>query len=250
MARLLERGLFLLAAVLAAIPADAAGPSIRVTPQTLNFGVAPVGQTRTLYVAIANVGSQTLTVSAVALESGGSPAFTLPVAPTVPFDLAPRRSKLVKVAFLPTDESTPAATLDVASNDPATPVAKVTLKGTGRTPNQLGIGTLLTFFDAATSQSQPTLAGQGGNWPWLATWRLYWMRSLLVAAQQCDSQAQTEIAWVLLYMAYLRCDGQPWPPDLVEGTAALQLAGMIWTTLDAYLTKVKPPPATTAAPVN
>ena len=249
MERLIARAMLVLAAVLAAVPAEAAGPKIRVSPQKLNFGVVAVEQTCTLYVAVTNLGNQALTVSALELAAGGSPAFTLPSPPAVPFDLSPRRSKLVKVAFLPTDETAATATLEVTSNDPATPVATVALKGTGREPNQLGVDAILAFFDDATSQDPPTLTGVGGNWPWLATWRLHWTRSLLVAAQRSDAQAQTEAAWILLYLTYLRCDGQPWPPDFVEGDAAPQLADMIWTELDAYLTKVKPP-ATTTAPVN
>jgi Abnormal spindle-like microcephaly-assoc'd, ASPM-SPD-2-Hydin len=233
-----------LAAVILLVASAYAQPIIKVAPSSPNFGSVVVGQSRAIVIVITNAGTQTLTVSGISLNAGDSADFTTPSIPTTPFDLSPRRSKRVYISYSPSAEGAISATLEITSNDPNKPVVNVTLTGNGRSANQLGIDKIIAFFDESASPSDPNLAitlqGVPGSWPGLADIRLHWMRTLLATAQNLDNAGWTEWAWIFLYYAYLRCDGQSWPPDLVQGEACPQLAQMIWDSLDSYLNSVKP----------
>jgi hypothetical protein len=138
-----------------------------------------------------------------------------------------------------------AATPVVAQSKTQAPaVAQPETQTVPSTSNVLGIDQILAFFDESVTPSNPNqapaLQGATGSWPGVAGLRLQWMRSVLAAAQYCDQMDQTGLASILLFYAYLSCDNQPWPADLVEGEAAPQLAEMIGESLANYLNGLKP----------
>ena len=86
------------------------------------------------------------------------------------------------------------------------------------------IDAILGFFDESVDKG--TLTGVGKN-PWLAKLRLCFMREMLVIAKELIEHEKTGCACFTLERAYLRCDGDNRPLDLVKGEAVPQLNNMI-----------------------
>ena len=81
----------------------------------------------------------------------------------------------------------------------------------------------LEFFD--DSVADETLVGEGSGA--LAEYRLNAFRNMLESASSLISRRFYGAARQQLGSAYRRCDGQPYPADLVTGEATEELAGMI-----------------------
>jgi hypothetical protein len=96
-------------------------------PVLLEFGSVPVGQSKDLTATVGNIGSASLTVSA--LTANGS-AFRI-IGPQTPFTLPVGGSQAVTARFTPAAAGLANGTLIVSSNDPARPNATVSLAGSG-----------------------------------------------------------------------------------------------------------------------
>jgi ELWxxDGT repeat protein len=102
----------------------------------------------------------------------------------------------------------------------------VWLTGTGvaaePTPEEL-IAEILTSFDAAVADGSLAGSGPGAS----AAGRLGALRNMLAAAQAFIDAGDVAAACTQLLDAYNRTDGEPIPPDFVQGDAAPALAAMI-----------------------
>ncbi|MFQ5583289.1 MAG: choice-of-anchor D domain-containing protein, partial [Calditrichia bacterium] len=106
-----------------------ADPTISTTANFHNFGNVwiPEDGVATWKMGIINQGIQTLEITALTLSD---PAFWV-TSPALPFSVIADDTVEVTVYFSPTQAVTYTDTLEIASNDPATPLYPVTLTGTG-----------------------------------------------------------------------------------------------------------------------
>ncbi len=143
----------LAAALLGALALGACGgpslaqvqPHIHVKEKGLVFPVIPVLNHETLAADVDDTGQAPLTLSAK-ITGPDADAFALG---TVESPVPAGGTTKVNVTFTPPDERTYQATLELASNDPDTPVVKVSLAGEGKTkgclsvtPDHLDFGTV------------------------------------------------------------------------------------------------------------
>ena len=85
------------------------------------------------------------------------------------------------------------------------------------------IGRILCIFDGCVENGKLIGSGPGNS----AKGRLKAIRNMLKSACELIENGFIFEACQQLLDVYNRCDGQPKPPDFVEGEAAPQLAGMI-----------------------
>jgi carbon monoxide dehydrogenase subunit G len=107
--------------------ATGSGPSIEVTPSSVDFGSVNVNATRDLALTVANRGAAALSITAITLSnarfsiaSGGAP-FIVPAG----------SQSTVNLRFSPNAPGTQTGTLTIASNDPSRASVVVSLTGTG-----------------------------------------------------------------------------------------------------------------------
>jgi hypothetical protein len=87
---------------------------------------------------------------------------------------------------------------------------------------------ILDFFDEAVAKGELKGSGPGRS----AEERLKALRNMLDEAKALIQQGGIKEACGQLRQAYLRTDGEPRPPDFVEGPAAGELAQMILDLMD------------------
>ena len=103
-------------------------PKIDVTPDTLQFTELFVGQSETMAIEVANIGSSDLTVSNI---TSTDPVFSAdPTSLVIP----PLSSEMVDVTFTPTASGLYQAFLEVASDDPSAPLDTVVLLASALDP--------------------------------------------------------------------------------------------------------------------
>ncbi|MDZ7362423.1 MAG: malectin domain-containing carbohydrate-binding protein [candidate division KSB1 bacterium] len=106
-------------------------PDISVAPTSLSFGNVNTGSSSDLTVAVSNVGSANLDVTALSTTNS---TFTV-VSPTTPFTITPSGTPVnVTVRFSPTAAGLQSGNLQITSNDPDENPLNVALTGTGVTP--------------------------------------------------------------------------------------------------------------------
>ncbi|MFL5804458.1 MAG: choice-of-anchor D domain-containing protein, partial [Roseiflexaceae bacterium] len=110
-------------------------PAIDVEPASIAYGNVDVGDYAARTVQVANVGNQSLTVSAVALTGGSSSDYTLANLPILPRTLAPSQQFSFQAVFKPSSLGARTGTLQIASDDPTSPSVSVALTGNGVTRN-------------------------------------------------------------------------------------------------------------------
>ncbi len=131
---------------------------LQVTPGALAFGSVAVGAPSSLTLTLLNVGSATVTGigNAVSGANAGDFAVTVPCAVT---SLAPNQGCKETVTFTPAAVGARAATLTVASSDPAGP-AVVPLTGTG-----VFGGSFLLTVNGGTTASATVTSGSPAVFP-------------------------------------------------------------------------------------
>jgi len=109
----------------------AVAPDIAVSPPAINFGDVLVGTTVTgTEVTIANNGDEILTVDSLTFT--GDPVFALGQnTPNTPFEVAPNAAATVGVTYTPDGVGLDTGALEIASDDPDSPVVSVELQGNG-----------------------------------------------------------------------------------------------------------------------
>ncbi|MEP7342305.1 MAG: choice-of-anchor D domain-containing protein [Acidobacteriota bacterium] len=102
-------------------------PIIQAMPDPLDFGKVCLGKSKELPLTITNTGECNLTVSGISFSST---EFKLVSPPAFPFVIPPGGSRVVMVSFMPVGMTgARMATMAINSDDPATPLKVVTLKG-------------------------------------------------------------------------------------------------------------------------
>lgn len=111
-------------------------PNIVADSSRLLFNQPQNSTTAPQYVTLTNTGRGTLAINSISIGGTDANQFTLN-RKRVPATLAPGASASLKVAFSPTAAAVRGATLDIASNDPDSPLLSITLRGLG-TAGQFG----------------------------------------------------------------------------------------------------------------
>lgn len=121
----------------------ARGPSIRTTPDSLDFGSVAVGEAIERALTIANEGDLALTVSGIDISAS---SFTV-AAPSIPFTVNPGSNQDVILRFSPVSEGPQQAAARVSSDDPNRPSIIVTLTGSGeRAVRRLAVSAMMLDF--------------------------------------------------------------------------------------------------------
>ncbi len=131
------------------------GPAAAIawSPSSLDYGAVPSGGALTLTVTITSVGTGDLEVSAIELQTGTSPEFTLDVNPA-PVTMPPSYSEQIDVTYTPDDDVDDAGTLLIHCNDPDTPLVEIPLTGALQpAPDIELIPTQLLFGDVPIGSS-------------------------------------------------------------------------------------------------
>jgi hypothetical protein len=127
-------------------------PQIEVTPSDLAFGAVRVETTATGVVVVSNTGNAPLTITGLTLTT--TAGYTVsPSAP--PPAIAPGGSVTLSIIFGPVYELSYSAQLNIASNDPVTPAATVTLSGTGAVPEVSWSPAALEFGNVEVGTGEP-----------------------------------------------------------------------------------------------
>lgn len=102
-----------------AVPVNLTGEGLvaelAISPDPLDFGKVGVGCDAVENVTLENVGTESLTISAISADED---AFALTTLPALPAELAPGESTSLRVTFAPDDERTLAGLLAVDSTEP------------------------------------------------------------------------------------------------------------------------------------
>lgn len=122
-------------------------PEISPADPALAFGNVYLGATSELELEIMNTGTDVLDISAMSTDS----SVFMPV--FEPFSVDPGESGFVSVMYMPEGLYTTEDTLYISSNDPATPVAKVVLSGTGEVAPEMSVEPLSLAGEAAAGSS-------------------------------------------------------------------------------------------------
>jgi hypothetical protein len=116
-------------------------PDIDATPNPYTFGSVLVGATPSGSLAVRNLGTQDLEVTASSLTGTNAAQFAI-AAGSAPFTVVPGATHTVDIAFTPDSLGSKSATLELTSNDPDEGVVAVTLSGTGTTPTDIDVAPL------------------------------------------------------------------------------------------------------------
>ena len=197
---------------------------MEILPLSHNFGDMEIGTTSTLIITISNVGNADLEVFSASPQADWNSDFQITSAPNWPVMLPPTASTNVEITYTPSAEGPVESVLKISSNDPDESVVEVQLSGTGIViPPEEKIENIIISFDESVDDG--TLVGVGtGN---SADNRLNALRNMLLEAQRLIDAGDYEAACDQLYSAYKKCDGEPNPPDFVEGESREELAEMI-----------------------
>lgn len=224
--------------------ASTSEPDISIVPLAYDFGEVELGSSSTVFVSISNEGDANLTVNDISLQSGLCEDFSVALV-SLPLVIPHEGPEDVEITYTPSAVGSCSGVLEITSDDPDEPVVEIELSGIGIEPAPPTIDDILEFFD--TSVENETLKGRGTGW--FAELRLRLMRQLLVFAGESIERDRIKIAYFLLKRAHKRCDGEPWPPDFVEGEATEELAEMIVDLMERIaVTQITTDPANDGAP--
>lgn len=138
-------------------------PGVKLTPQILDFGSQPIGQTSSKSVTLTNSGKGTLVITSVAISPLGA---EFSMSESCPKSLGPHKKCTINVTFTPSNAGSSSATLVIT--DSAIPnKQQVPLSGTGQdngVPEATLNPTILDFGSVATGSlghSSVTLTSTG-----------------------------------------------------------------------------------------
>ncbi len=106
---------------------------ISVDPASVNFGSVDLGENKGAIVTVKNTGTEPLSVLDIQLSGGD---FVVSALPFFPKTIPQTQSFAFMAGFTPSVLGAASATIQISSNDPATPVVEVPLNGAGTTGNQ------------------------------------------------------------------------------------------------------------------
>ena len=201
---------------------------VEVSPMAYDFGDVEVGTCSETVISVTNITEcGAVQINGIYLSDNHDPSFTS-VWP-IPSILYPGMSLYVPVKFCPQATGNYSTSLWV---DTYAGIFEVALSGTGvqeEPPPEEQVQEILDFIDESVEAG--TLEGSGaGN---SADRRLNALINMIEAAGDLVEQGRYEEACDQLWAAYRRCDGEPVPPDFVEGEAREQLAAMILALIES-----------------
>ena len=201
------------AVALLLLPAAAAADPVLVVPDAHDFGEVEVGSTAGTDITLRNTGGLPLIISAIEFRAGSSADFTLLTLPAPPYFVPPLNGGPhywldLEIAYTPSAEGDATAVLEVASNDPATPVESVNLSGTGVAATPSPVDDLLAEFDEWVTEGALAGSGSGNS----ADGRLGALRNMIVVAGDYLDQGEVALAVAQLEAVLERCDGDSPPP--------------------------------------
>ncbi len=124
-------------------------PVLAVSKDTLDFGEAFAGSSRTDTLLVKNEGTDLLSITEITSDN---PDFS--VSPSA-FDLAPTDSQIVAVVFSPPDSGVTSGNLTIMHNVPEQPVKLIAVRGHGVLPPDITVSSL--SFDQALLTGQTAL---------------------------------------------------------------------------------------------
>lgn len=108
--------------------------SIVVDPNPIDFGDLQAGATKTVDVRIFNLGSDTITVTALNMAQNSSPDFKIESSPPLPILIPSSTNITVKLSYTPTGGGQDTGSLSIVSNDPNDPELNVLVLGNQPAP--------------------------------------------------------------------------------------------------------------------
>src|SRR5262249_31934462 len=117
----------------------------------LDFGKVCFGTFKDLPLTIKNTGDCNLTISNI---TSNSPEFTLPALPPLPIVIPPGRMRDVIVRFTPASTGMKSGKITITSDDPATPMKMVTVKGIAPV-SDIGVSGPIDFGTVMVGSSRP-----------------------------------------------------------------------------------------------
>ncbi len=213
---------------------------VEISPVTLDFGYVAVSDSVALLVTVMNVGVVDLTVTAVRFPADDGGDFALSGVPALPRVLSPGSSFDVAVRFSPTAVGLMLGNLEIASEDPNEPLARVeVLVGNGVAEAMGPTLALQRVLEEAMGEGTP---GRPGDERFPTRARVFvnmieaagdllaaGLRdpaTLVTTGNVVDAQLVRD-ACGQLRSALARTDGQARPPDFVTGEAAPRIEAAI-----------------------
>jgi len=95
------------------------------------FSFVHVGETKSQYLSLYNIGQPTIAVSSVAITGTDAADFSFSLSMTPPFSLASDTGASGQLTFTPSHEGPATATLEIQSDDPYLPMRSIPLSGYG-----------------------------------------------------------------------------------------------------------------------
>ena len=205
------------------------GPPLEVSPLTYDFGEVEIGMCSETLINVTNITEVYIVrMNGIYFSEPYDSSFSLVPWP-VPLLLYPGMWMEVPVKFCPEATGSYSTSLWIDTN---AGIYEVALSGTGvleEPPPEEQIQEILDFIDESVEAG--TLEGSGAGSS--ADKRLNALINMIEAVGDLIEQGRYEEACDQLWAAYRRCDGDPRPPDFVEGEAREQLAAMILALIES-----------------
>lgn len=201
-------------------------PDIQVDPTEYDFGEVGVGDPSIMYVNVANIGGNTLTVDDIYFQYPitGEP-FTAEI-PTLPLQIAANSSVDIPVKYSPSFLFAAQSNyLVIVSDDVDEPVVEINLTGTGIVAAgdpPKAISSLQLFIDFAVETGTLVFSGEGNS----GAAHYEALNNMLTSAGTANNGCSN------LQSAYKRVDGDPKQKDWVEGPAATSVAAAIQNVMN------------------
>jgi len=206
--------------------------ALDLSPPQLSFGDVALPSSTTQMVTASNVSTRDLTITGIAFQAGSSLDFAINSATSPPISLTPGSYVEIPITYTPHTIGAATATLVVtvtAPDDTQEHQLTATLTGAGvasQAPPAEQVNDTVNFIQGAVDQG--TLTGTGP--PAANNAQVTALLNQIKAAGDMAAKGNSKAACQQLLNALQRTDGDPQPPDLVEGPAAAELMLLIQLT--------------------
>jgi hypothetical protein len=136
-------------------------PIAQVEPTLLDFGSVRVANRVERTLRVRNIGSCNLSLNEISLDPGTSPEFTCPLCRptgTYPVTLVPFDSRVVTIAYLPTDAAADTGNASIVTDDPQFPLIRVPLRSTTKDAPRIYVDPLVLDFGYVPQGQTRTLS--------------------------------------------------------------------------------------------